>query len=477
MPQYDNEFNYKFINDNLYGGISLSREEIEIINTKTFQRLRMIKQQGLTSYTFPCADHTRFCHSLGVLHIMGKMASQVVDVKSPEYKILRLSALLHDIGHYPLSHLTEDVYKLRNKAIIENPPDINYPLTRFSEKVKDRYAHHEALGVEVIKHRKDINSILNRMHIDPDELGEIITGSTTNHIHQQLMHSSLDADRLDYLIRDSSSAGVRYGYVDVDYLTRLLVKGKDTKNFSGQEEKTDCIGITIKGIHALEHYLMARYFSYSNVTMHRTTSVFESLAKSIIWYLADNNYIYSNYDNILKILPTSEFLNFNDNFIWTAIKKRGNLTKDPYKLFRETLLYRKRVKIPLEIKHIQSKGEIPDYSKDYYNKMDYIKKHLSDIAGSINLKPNQFGYVEQVLDIESANRDLRDPTNYYEAPRVVDNHKCILLVQSDSSLIKEIFDKELRIFRLFYVDPYPKDKNRSDKLAKNVKNYRIENSA
>jgi HD superfamily phosphohydrolase len=97
-----------FINDNIYGGIWFSEIEFKIINTRTFQRLRRIKQQGLTSYTFPCSEHTRFCHSLGVLHIMGKLTNNI-GLTETEVTKLRLAALLHDIGHYPLSHLTESV--------------------------------------------------------------------------------------------------------------------------------------------------------------------------------------------------------------------------------------------------------------------------------------------------------------------------------------------------------------------------------
>lgn len=474
-------YSEKFINDNLYGGIGFSKYEFEIINTETFQRLRRIKQQGLTSYTFPCAEHTRFSHSLGVLYIMGRMVEhfyRLGKLNEHECQLLRIAALLHDIGHYPLSHLTEHVYRMRRRKPVDQDisEDVS-PLTRFSEKIGDRFAHHEELGVEVIKKRSDICKILKLMHIDPDEVGEIINGKTTNNLYHQLMHSSLDADRLDYLIRDSSSAGVRYGLVDLDYLIRLLLVGEDVTEFGGKTQTAHCLGVNIKGIHALEHYLMARYFSYSQVTMHRTSAVFETLAKAIIWYLAEKGEIYDNYDDIVKVVPSEEFLDFDDSFIWNAIKKSKTLQADPtYNLYRTTLLYRNRIKVPLEIKLVEDKGvKIPDYNVKYYKVRNYVKNSLTNIADCAGLPPSCFGYLEQTLDVDKCQKDLNDQT-YYEAPRVIENGKCRLLVQSESSLIKELFEKQLNIFRLFYIDPYPKDDEKSDKLAKKIRDHVLNNA-
>lgn len=481
--QYSKPFIEKYINDNLYGGIGLSEYEFELINTETFQRLRRIKQQGLTSYTFPCAVHTRFCHSLGVLHIMGKMAARVLEeendtVHSREYKVLRLAALLHDIGHYPLSHLTESVYKMRRPGPLEIIPEFDKipPLTSFLEgNDQDDSAHHEQLGREIIKKRSDIYNILKRIKIDPEEIGEIITGTTPNKVYHQLMHSSLDADRLDYLIRDSSAAGVPYGQVDLDYLIRLISIGEDRIDFGGKKAINDCIGVNIKGIHVLEHYLMARYFSYSQITRHRTTSVFETLAKAIIYHLSEVGEIYKNYNEILEIVETEQFLRFDDIYLMNAIQRSESIEdNEVYKLYRKTLLCRNRIKVPIEIKIVQDKGStLPNYKEEYYRVKSYVQNFIEDIAKIGNLDIHNIGYFEQKLDVAKCEREMRDdkPDNYYEAPRVIKEGKCKLLAHTDSSLIKNLFDKELRIFRLFYIDPYPKEKDTSDQLARELANY------
>jgi len=103
----------KYINDSVYGGIPLTELEVRLLDTSVFQRLRGLKQLAYTNYVFPSADHSRFSHSLGVLYIMGLMTDylkQHNNLSDSEIIKLRIAALLHDIGHYPLSHLGESVY-------------------------------------------------------------------------------------------------------------------------------------------------------------------------------------------------------------------------------------------------------------------------------------------------------------------------------------------------------------------------------
>ena len=474
----NNEFKIvKYINDNVYGGIGLTKKEFELINTRTFQRLRRIKQQGLLSYVFPSSEHTRFSHSLGVLYIMGKMTDHLVDtgdLKNEDRIKLRYAALLHDIGHYPLSHLTEGVYNTIDADAQESAFTTNVqseqlvrPLIKFAHKCGKKSAHHEKLGAAVIEKRKDIKDILESEGVDPKEIGQIIQGTTDNLIYHQLMHSSFDADRLDYLLRDSMSAGVKYGLIDLDYLIRLIKVGDF--NISTPDNYDECkkvMGINVKGVHALEHYLMARYFSYSQVTMHRTSAAFEVLAKAVIYELAQKKYIYENYDKVIDIVDKDEFLAFDDSYLWEAvIKFREDLKNEDgssngiYEQFIETLIERKKIKMLYEIKEIvtnpeskvEGEEETIDDNKTKIKKVtDYIDANLSKIAEALNVDVRNIGYLESVLSIEVP-VNCGDEKNDTEAAKVYKNEKCIQLKDEQSSLVKELFDKSLHIFRVFLV--------------------------
>jgi HD superfamily phosphohydrolase len=468
------EFEFKFINDNVYGGIGLSEIEFQIINTDTFQRLRRIKQQGLTNYTFPGAEQTRFSHSLGVLHIMGlitKHLCQSGHLTWREQRILRLAALLHDIGHYPLSHLLESVYQSRSDGLLaERITTDPSPLVTFS-RIPIDFAHHEQLGAQVLNKRSDIRSLLRGKRIDPDEVGQIITGKTVNVIHHQLMHSSLDADRMDYLLRDSNSAGVSFGAIDVGYLIRCLNKAKEKYDHPNRPTDFETLGVNIKGLHVLEHYLMARYFSYSQVTMHKTTSVFETLAKALAFFLAENGEIYPDYRSIIEIIPKPSFLEFDDNYFWKALKSSVATGMHPvYSKYRETLLNRRRIKVLFNEKIVSPKGVFDRPDTFYYKLKKYISSNLAEIAGFLGIDIKEIGCTEIPLNIENDERDIKgNESKYVEAPRVIENKESVLLVHTNNSLIKELFSKELRIFRVFYIDPFPDNRPLSDQLAEKVR--------
>ena len=121
QDSYAAEFNYKIINDPIYGCINLSKTEVQLLDTRAMQRLRRIRQMGFASYVFPSGEHSRFVHSLGVLCIMGKMCEHLYrqygekEDSSTSFTIedvrkVRIAALLHDVGHFPFSHLSECVY-------------------------------------------------------------------------------------------------------------------------------------------------------------------------------------------------------------------------------------------------------------------------------------------------------------------------------------------------------------------------------
>lgn len=470
----------KYINDNIYGGIGITRKEFEIINTRAFQRLRRIKQQGFNSYVFPSADHTRFSHSLGVLHIMGKMVDRLIEIEEimnfKDVKMLRYAALLHDIGHYPLSHLTEAVYNtIENNEGIENgdllvssksKADNNESIfKRFSMAPKLKPAHHEKLGKFVILYRDEIRNILLNDGLDESdilEIGNIITGETINILFHQCMHSSFDADRLDYLIRDSRAAGVNYGLIDLDYLIRLIEVGKEhTIIYKSKEKRDKFIGINKKGIHALEHYLMARYFSYSQITMHRTSSTFEALAKVCLWHLYELKKIPTRFSEIVDFINTDEFIRFDDSYMLSRFGEMEYFDGEWGKL-RETLIERKRIKVLIEIKEITGQENRFRKELDIKKVKEYIENNLEDIAKKLNINKNYIGYTEQSLKIECNEKDIEiDAKDYVESAKVYSDNECIHLCLETGTMVRELLDKKLSILRVFYIDPEV-EKEKSD---------------
>ncbi len=473
MPQ----FSRKFINDNIYGGIGFSELEFRIINTNTFQRLRRIKQQGLTSLIFPSSEHTRFSHSLGVLYVMGKMTDHLLksgyltDVKDQEK--LRLAALLHDIGHYPHSHLTEAVYiKIGKKAavrdqapLVEKIKDVKEsPLTKFSQKPRRNLAHHEEMGVEVLKRRRDIRELLKGAGYDVEEIGSIINGKTPSQLFHQLMHSSLDCDRLDYLLRDSAAAGVTYGMIDLDYLIRLLCVADHNQVYGDRKVVEKVLAVSHKGIRVLEHYLMARYFSYSQITMHKTTTAFETLAKALILELANQGEIYPTYEDVLEIMDKDDFLKFDDSYLWDRLHKSKTCEEGLYNLYKKTLLERKRIKVLIDMKYIGDKDENPDPKTDYGKVREKVRFDFDFFANRVGIPVENLGYVEQKLSVDVSWSEIeKDEKDYVEAPKIKKPSEVEFLVHNDSSLIKELCNRELKILRVFYIDPFPKDNVRSAK--------------
>ncbi|MGI6428478.1 MAG: HD domain-containing protein [Syntrophomonadaceae bacterium] len=459
-------FSAKYINDNIYGGIGFSTLEFKIINTPTFQRLRRIKQQGLTSYTFPSSDHTRFSHSLGVLNVMGKLTKNL-GLDSKEQAKLRLAALLHDIGHYPLSHLTERVYMNRDSLTssvtstdVSLPSSISPLAKKWQKNAVD--ANHESMGVEVLKRSIEIAELIDEGGFSVEEIGEIFTGETVNQLHRQLMHSSLDADRLDYILRDSAAAGVSYGLIDLDYLVRLVCTASERRfHDDGRTTTSEVMAVNEKGLHVLEHYLMARFFSYSQITMHRTTTAFESVAKSLIENLADQGKIYSCYKDIVEIMGTDEYLNFDDFFIWQKINETE--FQDPYDIYKETLLKRNRIKILLEIKNIGVKETYPAPESVYRIIREKAFEDLGFFANCVGVPVTHMGYTEQQLDIDPSSSEIyKNERCYSEAPRLKTSKGVEFLTECSGSLLKELFDKEIKIFRIYYIDPFPKDSERSN---------------
>ena len=232
----------KLINDPVYGLIHIRTPLIfDIIEQPLFQRLRRIKQTGLTHLVYPGAQHTRFHHALGAMHLMGMAIDELrirqTDISPLEEEAVLIAVLLHDIGHSPYSHALE-------RLIIE--------------------ADHESIGKAIIAH-------LAKEFGKPLELAlEMFTNKYNRPFFHQLISGQLDLDRLDYLSRDSFYTGVAEGVVGHDRILRML------------RVIDDQLVVEEKGIYSIEKFLVARRIMYWQVYLHKTVLAAELMLQAIM---------------------------------------------------------------------------------------------------------------------------------------------------------------------------------------------------
>lgn len=220
--------------------IALSATECLLINTEAFLRLHRIKQLSHAYVAFPSALHTRYEHSLGAMHVAGLMCKKL-ELDSETTRLVRIAALLHDIGHGPFSHLFEEVLGPINSI----NGSVHEHITRLI--IKDDPEIKKILGNDRYKIIKILNE--NKSEVEPDL-----------RLMSDIVSSSLDADKLDYLARDSYYLGVNYGKFD---LVRILHTICPIPN-------NERLGIQLKGMHALENYRLARHLMTVQVNKHHT---------------------------------------------------------------------------------------------------------------------------------------------------------------------------------------------------------------
>ena len=236
------------IRDPIHGLIRLTEQEVSIIDTSPFQRLRRIKQLALADLVYPGARHTRFEHSLGTLHIADRIMSTSAireHLCDDDVVIVRLAALLHDIGHGPFSHVSE--YLL----------DYCYQLPAGGSGVREKI--HEKLTVDIISHEPSISEKLSQEQ--RESVCQMIRGSNRRDMKRDIVSSDLDADKIDYLLRDAYYAGVKYGVIDSDKIIDSF------RSFSSGSETF--LSIDESGIFAVEQLILAKHHMTQQVYSHR----------------------------------------------------------------------------------------------------------------------------------------------------------------------------------------------------------------
>lgn len=238
-----------------------------LLNTRAFQRLRRIKQLGFSELVYPGATHTRFAHCIGVFEnarrLVDIVEKKIGTVDKFKSEVAVIAALLHDLGHGPFSHTFEGV-----------------------EKARGVRKKHEIWTKEIVEEDSEIRGLLDQR--DPKlatEVGKMLTRKDPQDIFDSIVSSQFDADRLDYLPRDRYMAGIGGGEFDIRWMLDCLEVGDITVGLEG--EGADFVTIkslflSDKGLHAAESYVLARYYLYSQVYMHKTTRSAEKMLASLL---------------------------------------------------------------------------------------------------------------------------------------------------------------------------------------------------
>lgn len=233
----------KVIRDPIHDYIELDDLALALIETPQVQRLRRIRQLGFSNLVYPGANHTRFEHSLGVYHLAKHLVKQVDEQQRNE---LLAAALLHDIGHGPFSHATEDL------------------IMRYTRK------SHE--DIEDFLRKGEISDILKDYSLSPSVIAAHIRGDTDP---GQIIHSEIDVDRMDYLVRDAHYTGVAFGLIDH---VRLIHELKFNENR---------LVLNIGGLQAAESLLVSRFLMHPTVYFHHVSRIAESMCENAAQYMID----------------------------------------------------------------------------------------------------------------------------------------------------------------------------------------------
>jgi len=224
------------VKDPIHGYIELSEAERAVLDTWPVQRLRRIRQLAMAHLTYPGAEHSRFQHSLGAMHLSGLFGERLRDlglIDEEDLKLLRLAGLLHDIGHGPFSHLFEELLERRGLS-------------------------HEELGRRIIVETV-VADVLGDYGFNPEKVADLSVGRLRGRgFLNQVVAGQFSADTLDYLVRDSYYTGVEYGRVDV----RRLIDSVDVLD--------NILSMDMAALYALEAFLIARYEMFKAVYFHRT---------------------------------------------------------------------------------------------------------------------------------------------------------------------------------------------------------------
>ncbi len=277
MRQYWGE-----IKDPVHGYVYITEAEKKLIDSFPVQRLHRLRQLAGAEYVYPGANHTRFEHSIGVMHLAGRLAenphlSQYLS--EDEVQKVRIAALLHDVGHGPFSHVFEHL------------------LVKFLNKT------HEDLNVWVVQ-KSELKDLLSDLGYDPNELAKLSVGllhKPGKAFMDQIIRSAVDVDKLDFVVRDTYHTGAEYGYVDVFRIIHML------------DVLDENLAVDLGALSALESLILARIESFKSIYFHRVGRAAQIMLVAAMEEAKDDL-------GLANFQSPEEYLALNDYTMWSMLK-------------------------------------------------------------------------------------------------------------------------------------------------------------
>ena len=372
----------KIIFDPLYAFIRLTETENRIIHSPFYQRLRWIRQLGFSNYIFPGAEHNRFAHALGVMHMSDQIVRAIgkavpdeklfdVNARDPDtifHKSIRIAALLHDIGTFPFSHTCEGAYIKHGDSSFK-AADRGKPLPN----------NHEHLGAYILKNTDypgGITRILQDDGIDTQEIARYVKGTNANILGNQILHSEIDCDRMDYLMRDAHYTGLKYGQYDREFILYHMT------TFDTGDGK---LGLAIKenALHAVEDFLIARFGWYSQVVRNSGGAKYDILAETITKHFLEKRMMYQ-FQDLLDMVEKDpdRFFGFNDFYFMNLVHQAymDKSVKNPkIHEMMQMLLFRKS---PFEYEMAPLQHRLVSRDEEGLRKRETIVKKIQDLVQS-----------------------------------------------------------------------------------------------
>ena len=293
----------------------------ELLATPQMQRLRRVKQLGFSNLVYPGANHTRFEHSLGAMHLASMLTKNLDSIEEDKKTEIRAASLLHDVGHGPFSHVTENVI--------------------------DKYTRHRHDDVREVLGREEIKEVLKKYGISPGNLAKHIKGETSI---GQILSSEIDVDRMDYLVRDAHYTGVAFGVVDYNRLINQM-------NFY-----EDRLVVEQGGLKAAESLLVSRFWMNTSVYYHHVTRISEAMCSRAVEYMIEN-----------QELDPSRLRQMDDIDLVAAMRNATGYAGELSRRLDTRKLYKRALYVGLED---VGKGVLK-----HRDKIQRAEKEIADLAG------------------------------------------------------------------------------------------------
>ena len=433
---------YKVIHDPIHGSIRVDEPFPKLLDRHEMQRLRAVKQLGLGCMVFPGANHTRFEHSLGTYHLAGRMATSI-GLSEEDSVAVRMAGLLHDICHTPFSHTTEEVVEhatgmdhmeMAEKLIkgeirtyLERDEDLFGGVPPISEVLEENGIHAEKVcGLIMYPEAADES-------LDAFSGGKRAAHFSPKDFIHQIIHGPVDADQIDYLVRDAHYTGVIHGKVDIERLIGTM------------RINNDRIVIEKGGKAAAEGLMVARSLMYSSVYFHRTVRIIKMMLQKSIE---------------ASSIDVKEIYLWNDSDLMERLIGEGGKASKIVRSVQNRVLYKNALTLFSE----DTPEDLLPYLAEYttYQKRKELEKEIADRAGvdvtdvvvdipprSILLSNMSIGKTDvSILDPEGKVKSLTRLSPIAKALQSRDTFGWSLLVASPGEHKEAVFKASRKMFNL-----------------------------